>query len=212
MSGIGPVEPGPGARAHAPGPAGAVAAADTLSAGVTGTGGWWRVLRPRRRLALLAPAAAVLGVYLALSRPAPVEPPPVPWPAQATDMTYAGTAAPADRVRRTVAFRLRAYVRAGPAVTVESVRQNYAGLTTAVVPHLPVVLKAGEIRVLVITLFVRKCDGLPLDAAMPFLDVTLRNDRAAQEQSYILGQSYARDLSSGLRDVCAVTKDLPLKS
>lgn len=211
MSGIGPVEPEPGAREHAPRPAGAVAAADTLTAGVTGTGGWWRVLGPRRRLALPALAVAVFGGYLALSRPAPAEPPPVPWPAQATDMTYAGIVAPADRVRRTVAFRLRAYVRAGPAVTVESVRQNYAGLTTSVVPHPPVVLKAGEIRIFAITLFVRKCDGLPLDAGMPFLDVTLRNDRAAQKQSYILGQYYARDLSAGFHDICAGTKYLPLK-
>ncbi|KDN86241.1 hypothetical protein KCH_20580 [Kitasatospora cheerisanensis KCTC 2395] len=50
-------------------------------------------------------------------------------------------------------------------------------------------------------------DGLlggPADAGLPFLDVTLRNTRAMETASQILGDSYARDLSAALHSTCDI--------
>jgi hypothetical protein len=43
---------------------------------------------------------------------------------------------------------------------------------------------------------------VPEEAGLPFLDVTLRNTRAMQVQSFILGPRYAQALSSAVRVAC----------
>ncbi|MDR3032085.1 MAG: Tat pathway signal sequence domain protein, partial [Kitasatospora sp.] len=49
---------------------------------------------------------------------------------------------------------------------------------------------------------VTDCSGAPADATLPFLDVTLRNTRAMETVSQILGDAYARDLSAALHSAC----------
>jgi hypothetical protein len=66
-----------------------------------------------------------------------------------------------------------------------------------VTPERPVLLTV-EYRV-------TDCAGAPPDAGMPFLDVTLRNTRAIQTISQILGPRYARDLSERLHSACPIS-------
>jgi hypothetical protein len=49
---------------------------------------------------------------------------------------------------------------------------------------------------------VRDCRGVPREVVLAFLDVTLRNTRAIQQQSYIIGGDYPGDLFTALRTSC----------
>ncbi|WP_128377760.1 hypothetical protein [Streptomyces cavernae] len=49
---------------------------------------------------------------------------------------------------------------------------------------------------------VATCAGLPLNADLPFLDVTLRNMRAIQRHTFIFSGTFARDLSRLLHTAC----------
>ncbi|GAA3107513.1 Tat pathway signal sequence domain protein [Streptomyces echinatus] len=207
MSGIGPLEPGEDTHAwdgrppKAPRPAGRTRTA--LAA--------WH--RRHRRITFALLAAAVLlagGGYLHATRPQrPPERPErpraeVPYPVQVADVTYLdGRTTPADAPPRSFSFAVLLSVTSGPPVTVTRVTQPYAGLSLTTEPQVPFQTKAGSAHKITITMHVTKCGKAPRNAALPFLDVTLRNARAMQVQSFILGPRYAQDLSRSLEVACS---------
>ncbi|MGW2424575.1 Tat pathway signal sequence domain protein [Streptomyces sp. NPDC001709] len=206
MSGIGPLEPGEGTHAwdtrHSTTPTprlpGRIRSA--LAA---------RYARHRRATLAVTAAAALLagGGYLYATRPKPPPPPPqppTPYPAQVVDMSYTGGAATAaDAAPRSFSFVVLLSVESGPPVTVTRVTQPYAGLALVTDPRTPFRTKAGSSRKITITMHVTQCGKVPMDAGMPFLDVTLRNTRAMQIHSYILGSRYAQHLSQALKVACS---------
>lgn len=130
-------------------------------------------------------------------------PPPagVPFPSQSTLVTYGG---PVPPWQDAFALELRVHNSAPVAVDVLGVSQGYRGLAVLVSGWLPQTVPAGGTVSLRIGLRVTDCAGAPMDAGLPFLDVTLRNTRAMETVSQILGDSYARDLSAALHSACGV--------
>ncbi|MFG3087542.1 Tat pathway signal sequence domain protein [Streptomyces antibioticus] len=200
MSGIGPVEPGEGttrARDTRNGPA------------PERTSRLARFYGAHRRPVLAGTAAAVLlagGGYLYATRPhAPQQAAPAaPFPSQVVDVTYlGGHAVPPGTRPRTFAFEVLIGVESGPPVTVTRVSQPYAALSLTSAPRAPFRTESGSARTIVITLHVTECGNVPENAGLPFLDVTLRNARAIQVHSFILGRRYAQDLSQALQVACS---------
>lgn len=184
MTGIGPLEPGEGTWVREP--------AEARPAS-----------RSRRRRTLLIPATAcaVLAAGAALwgTRPRPAPPPELPFPAQTVTMAFlAGRTTAPHRL----AFDVRLAVEAGPPVTVTRVSQPYAGMSADSEPRAPFRTAPGSSRVITVTMRVTECGRVPENAALPFLEVTLRNPRAIQTQSFILGPRYTRYLSRALGDAC----------
>ncbi|MFG2312210.1 Tat pathway signal sequence domain protein [Streptomyces sp. NPDC048566] len=204
MTGIGPVEPGEDTRAwDSPPP-------DGSTAPRPGPVGLRRLAprspRHRRAATALAAGAAVLagGGYLWASRPPEPPPPELPYPAQVVALDFVDEpVAPPGTGPRSFAFAVRMSVASGPPVTVTRITQPYAGLTLASVPPAPFRTKAGTSRKITITMRVTDCGRVPKDAGLPFLEVTLRNARAIQAQSFILGSAYARHLSAALKVACS---------
>ncbi|MFC9157508.1 Tat pathway signal sequence domain protein [Streptomyces bauhiniae] len=184
MTGIGPLEPGEDTWAHEP--------AEARPAP-----------RPWRRRTLLIPATAcavlAAGAALWATRPRPAPPPELPFPAQTVTVTFVAgrTTAP-----RRLAFDVRLAVESGPPVTVTRVSQPYAGMSAESEPRAPFRTAPGSSRVITVTMRVTECGRVPKNAALPFLEVTLRNTRAIQTQSFILGPRYARYLSTALGEAC----------
>ncbi|AYN41864.1 Tat pathway signal sequence domain protein [Streptomyces dangxiongensis] len=206
MSGVGPPEPGEGTRARdtrqprGPRPAGRTRAAVAA-----------RYARHRRTTLALATATALLGAGGVLYVTRPQQPPPrparprpeVPYPAQVVDMTYlADRPPPADAPPHSFSFAVLLSVASGPPVTVTRVTQPYAGLSLTTEPPAPWPTGAGSAREITVTMRVTKCGEVPWDAGLPFLDVTLRNTRVIQVQSFILGDRYARHLSHAVEVAC----------
>ncbi len=193
MSGVGPVEPGEDTRVQeAPPP------------------------RPRGRLALryerhrrtvLASGAVLVvlagGGYLYASRSQPRPAPPPPYPSQAVDLVYAAPAAdsPGDSAGG-YRFTVLLTVRSGPPVTVTRLTQPYDGLSVTSSPAAPFQTNSHSTRKIIVTLRVTECEKAPRNPGLPFLDVTLRNARAIEAHSFILGTRYARDLSQALEVAC----------
>ncbi|MEU1052364.1 Tat pathway signal sequence domain protein [Streptomyces sp. NPDC005876] len=191
MSGTGPVEAGEGTHAHAvprlpPRPPG-------------------RLARHRRAALATAAALAVLagGGYLYAGRPEPPPDPPPPYPSQAVDLVYLDpVATPRSGAAGGFSFAVALSVRSGPPVTVTGLGQPYAGLTVTSSPAAPFRTKPHSVRRITVTLRVTECDKAPRNPGLPFLDVTLRNTRAIQVHSFILGPRYAQHLSEALRVAC----------
>ncbi|MGW2884511.1 Tat pathway signal sequence domain protein [Streptomyces griseoruber] len=207
MSGVGPIEPGEGTHAWdthpAEPPAGAPAPPRTPPARLH------RLLSDHRRAALAALTTVGLLAACALlyvTRPQEREPaiPEPPFPAQVVDVTYVGehTVPPGTRPH-TLAFEVLLSVDSGPPVTVTRVSQPYAGVSLTSAPRAPFRTKAGSARKIVVTMHVAECGKVPENAGLPFIDVTLRNKRAIQVQSFILGPRYAHDLSRALQVACS---------
>ncbi|WP_330329855.1 Tat pathway signal sequence domain protein [Streptomyces sp. NBC_00536] len=218
MSGIGPVEPGEGTAGHEPGdlpgdppgtlPGGPASAPRALLERV-------RARCARHRLALAAAAlAAALGLgggYLYAVRPRPPAPVPAPPPAapsQTLALDY-GEPEPPETTPEGIAFEftVRARTSSGPPVTIERIGQPSRALTVTVRPPSPVVVAAGEVREVVVQIHVADCVHVARNAGLPFLEVTLSNGFRKEDHAYILGDRYARDLSTALTRACPVDRD-----
>ncbi|MGW0873762.1 Tat pathway signal sequence domain protein [Streptomyces sp. NPDC002740] len=231
MSGVGPVEPGEGTHAwdvhedgrttdagSAAGAGRVPAHADALDAGAPAPAptpvvrllrGLARRHAAHRRAASAALAAAVLlagGGYLWATRPHDTEQaaPAPPFPSQVVDVSYLGeVAVPPGTRPHTFAFEMLVGVESGPPVTVTRLAQPYTGLSLTSTPRAPFRTKAGSVRKVVVTMHVTECGKVPKNVGLPFVDVTLRNARAIQVHSFILGTRYAHDLSEALQVACS---------
>ncbi|MFF0295763.1 Tat pathway signal sequence domain protein [Kitasatospora sp. NPDC004615] len=152
---------------------------------------------------LLLALALALTVRHALDRSAAAGPAPselaLPFPSQATRFEYGG---PLPSWQDSFALSLTVHNTSAGPVDVLAVSQGYRGLSVAVAGWLPQTVPPGQTVSLRVGLRVTDCSAAPADAGMPFLDVTLRNTRAIETQSEILGDSYARDLSTALHATC----------
>ncbi|MEU6357169.1 hypothetical protein ABZ896_49060 [Streptomyces sp. NPDC047072] len=213
MTGIGPVEPVNSADVEE---SCDVIGVDRARVTDRWSGYWsghWRALSPRARRTVLGTVLALVtaGALLprALSdddRPVPPDT-PAPWPANVTAWRYLGTAdlpAPAGSHPTSGRFRFAVDVYSGPPVTLRVTGAAFAGLTAHALPE-DFTVHAGTTRRVTVEIAVSDCSDLPVDANLPFLDVTLRNMRAIQHHSFIFGDAYSRDLSELLRGACAAT-------
>ncbi|MGV9561629.1 Tat pathway signal sequence domain protein [Streptomyces sp. NPDC003480] len=201
MSGVGPVEPGEGTRAwdddRNPRPPGSSPGSLARLYG-----------RHRRVLLTTATVAALLagGGSLYATRPRKPPPPPAPpppYPSQVVDIAYLNPEpTPRSAPPRSFSLSVVLSVRSGPPVTVARMGQPYAGLSVTSSPRPPFRTEAGAARKIAITMHVTECGKVPENAGLPFLDVTLRNTRAIEAHSYILGSRYAHDLSAALHVAC----------
>ncbi|MBL1097119.1 hypothetical protein [Streptomyces coffeae] len=218
MSGIGPVEPAaPGSDPHPLAPVTEASAEGPAPETLTGRAGdpdspgvygrWAALPRRTRRIALALTgvvAAITVGCYLLLNQPAPSAPPPPPWPAQAVEVSYAGTTGLRGAADEGVfAFRIRVSAIRNTAVTVDNITQPYPALTLTTSPRTPITVRSGASRQLIVRISVRRCSGIPLGVELPPLDITLRNTRAIQDQTFLFGDAYANDLSTALRAHCS---------
>ncbi|MFB8751747.1 Tat pathway signal sequence domain protein [Streptomyces parvulus] len=192
--GIGPVEPGE----------------DTYLRNVTGRagpGGRTAPSRARHRRTVRAAGAALLllaasGSLRADRAREPAEAPP-PYPSQAVTFAYLDAApGPGGARGGGFSFAVRLSVGSGPPVTVTRIAQPSAGLSVASSPAAPFQTKPHSDSKIIVTLRVTECDKAPRNPGFPFLDVTLRNTRAIQTHSFILGSRYARQLSQALQVAC----------
>jgi hypothetical protein len=123
----------------------------------------------------------------------------MPYPAQAARITFDRLAV-ADRARRT--FTIELHAAATSPLTVLDVGQGYEAVDLSLAGPPPVAVAPGRPRTLVLRAKVTNCDRVPLRARSPFLNVTLRNDRARQELSVIPGERYADALTHAFRTLC----------
>ncbi|QEV17565.1 Tat pathway signal sequence domain protein [Streptomyces alboniger] len=195
MNAIGPIEPGEDTYDHE------AAAPEPLR------------LTPRRlrhrRTAIAGTSALILaaaGVSLYLTRPQPPPGPPAPWPSQSVSVTYTDEMSRPRPGERNFTFAVRFSQTSGPPVTVRRIAQPSAALSVDTSPRTPFTLKTGTPRKSIITMHIRECGEVPRNARLPFLEVTLRNTRANERQSYILGPEYANDLSAALTAACPRTR------
>ncbi|MGW7072701.1 Tat pathway signal sequence domain protein [Streptomyces sp. NPDC054855] len=205
MNAIGPIEPGENtydARATVPDPATAPARPRPL-------------LTRRRRITLALAAAATVaaaGLSLHLTRPRPPAPPPPLHPSQTVSVTYRGDMTHPRAGGRTFRFTVALRQDSGPPVSVRRIAQPSAALSVTVAPHTPFTVKTGTPRTARITMHIRECGNVQRNAGLPFLAVTLRNARAIQEQAFILGERYAKDLSRALTAACPPNTDVMSKT
>lgn len=196
MSGVGPVEPGEDT----------CASDDALTApGDRWPPGRLHTFVNRHRRAAVAAAAAITltaaAAWLYATRPLPPPPPPTPWPAQAVALAYTGPAPPAHG-RHRFGFSVTVTTTAGPPVTVERITQPSQALTVASEPAAPFTVSIGKPHTVIVRIRVLDCQKVARNAGLPFLDVTLRNVRAMQQQSFILGERYAADLARAIGTQC----------
>ncbi|AYL35534.1 MULTISPECIES: Tat pathway signal sequence domain protein [Streptomyces] len=199
MSGVGPVEPGEGSHALDAFPA--ARTRRTCPAG--------HFERHRRAAlgGLLAVAVLAGGGYLYATRPRPEPPPDPPYPSQVTAIDYLNAQATgASTASRSFTFTVEMTTESGPPVTVTRISQPYAGMSVTSSPPTPFRTRVGSPRKITITMRVTECGKVPRNAGLPFLDVTLRNPRAIEVHSFILGTPYARDLSRALEVACSNEK------
>ncbi|MEV6207795.1 Tat pathway signal sequence domain protein [Kitasatospora sp. NPDC051914] len=187
---LGPVEPAEGTEAPPPAP---LPLRDLLSR--------------RQKLVLagvFAAVVALLTVRHPVQRPHPPPPSDPPRiPSVVSHLRYAGPVGPPGGPG--APFALRVSAEADEPYEVTAVRQSYPGLSVSVTGGLPVRVTPGQSVLLTVEYRVTDCAGAPPDAGMPFLDVTLRNTRAIETVSQILGARYARDLSERLHSACPIS-------
>lgn len=123
----------------------------------------------------------------------------VPYPAQSTSIYFLDVTHVRARQRT---FTIELIVTATEPVTIRKITQGYRMLDVSLDPARPVEVTPQNSRKLRLAAHVTTCEGLPLHARMPFLEVTLRNARAAQNLSVIPGYRYARALARTFRTVC----------
>ncbi|WP_354639533.1 Tat pathway signal sequence domain protein [Kitasatospora camelliae] len=196
---LGPVEPAEGtwaasARPHDPGaPPGRPL--DRLTSGI-------RLTRRQRYAAaalLLLLATASAGRPGQAPRPEQAANSPPPYPAQITRFSYGG---PTEDGAHPFVLRLTATDEGAAPVEVLGLHQPYPGLLIRTSGPLPVAIPPGGSVELPVVFTVTDCATAPADAELPFIDVTLRNTRAIQTVSQILGSAYARELSRIIHIAC----------
>jgi hypothetical protein len=149
--------------------------------------------------------AALAGVLLLTAAPERLPDPPEPlppWPAQAVLVSYQGPAPGADPSDSVFRMRIRFSVIGGPPVTVTALSEDYSGIRLVAVPAPPFQVRQGQARTVDLGIGVTDCGVAPRGLSLPFLNVTLRNTRAIQTESEILGDRYAHDLSVALLRQC----------
>lgn len=194
MSGIGPVEPGQDTYHHpAAPPTGAPPARVRLTVPA----------RHRRKavLAVVATLATGLCVYV-LNAPEPPPAPPPPWPSQVVGFAYVGASPKGERAGA-FSFGISITTEPGRRVTVDAITQPSAALAVSTEPPAPFTVPAGKSREVAVTVYVLDCGEVSRNSGLPFLDVTLRNERAVQKQSRILGGGYPEDLGAAIQKACA---------
>lgn len=193
MSGIGPVEPGEDTYHH---PAAPLAGATRPRLRLTVPP------RHRRKAALVIAATLAAGgcVYV-LTAPSPPPGPPPPWPSQVVGFAYGGAAPKSGHVGA-FTFGVSISTEPGRRVTVDAITQPSPALAVSTEPPAPFTVAAGDSREVLVTVYVLDCGEVPRNAGLPFLDVTLRNDRAVQKQSRILGGGYPEDLGAAIGKAC----------
>ncbi|WP_409057137.1 Tat pathway signal sequence domain protein [Streptomyces sp. SYP-A7185] len=172
-------------------------------------------LTPRRRTALavataVAVAAAGFGLYV--TRPRPPAPPPPLYPSQTVAVAYGGDMTHPRAGDRTFSFTVVVRQDSGPPVSVRRITQPSEALSVTVAPHTPFTVNTGRPRTARISMHIRECGNVQRNAGLPFLVVTLRNVRAMQLQSFILGERYAKDLSEALTAACPPNTDVMSKT
>ncbi|MFD3522966.1 Tat pathway signal sequence domain protein [Streptomyces sp. NPDC058653] len=196
MSAIGPVEPGESTYHRPDDPfTGAPPARPHLT------------LPPRHRRKAAFGAAALLtagGCLYVLTAPSPPPEPPPPWPSQVVGFAYRG-AAPKGEHAGAFTFGVSVTTEPGRRVTVDAITQPSAALAVSTEPPAPFTVPAGGSREVLVTVYVLDCAEVPRNAGLPFLDVTLRNERAIQKQSRILGGGYPEDLGTAIETTCRRT-------
>ncbi|MEV0776141.1 Tat pathway signal sequence domain protein [Streptomyces sp. NPDC050433] len=193
MSAIGPVEPGEDTYHHP----------ETQLTGATPARVRTAVPARHRRAALPAVAATLttgVCVYV-LNAPAPPPEPPPPWPSQVVGFAYTGASPKGDRTGA-FTFDITISTEPGRRVRIDAITQPSAALAVSTQPSAPFTVPAGKSREVLVTVSVLDCASVPRNAALPFLDVTLRNERAVQKQSRILGNGYPEDLGAAVRKAC----------
>lgn len=182
----------------------------------------WYALSPRTRRAAAGALGLLLlagGGYAVAARPAAAPQPQqeregpgpqpddspsaasrrMPYPAQTARITFERLAV-TDRARRT--FVVEMHAAATSPLTVLDVGQGYEAVRLNLAGGRAVSVSPGNPRTLLLTARVTDCDRVPLRARSPFLNVTLRNDRARQELSVIPGERYTDALTHAFRTVC----------
>lgn len=200
MSGVGPVEPGDGTHALD------TPRADAPLRPVHLPGPLARLWSRHRRAVLITGSAAVVlagALVLHLTHPQPPAPGLPPYPSQETAVMYLGMERPEPNSRaRSFRFGIEISAVREAGVTVSRIGQPYAGLTLSSVPRPPFDTAPEAPRTVMITMHVTDCGKVPKNAGLPFLDVTLRNTRAKEDHSFILGERYADDLSHAVQVAC----------
>ncbi|NBM16816.1 Tat pathway signal sequence domain protein [Streptomyces sp. GC420] len=205
MSGTGPVEPGEGTHAwdgdawHGTGDPGAAPPPRSR--------GRLAEAYTRHRRAVIAAASAVAlaltGGYVYATRPQDPPPPVTPMPSQVVTVAYLGERqTPAGTLEGAFSFAVELTVDAGPPVTVQRIVQPSAALALSTEPRTPFRTRVGHPHRITVTAYVTDCTSAPRSARLPFIDVTLRNTRAIQSHSFILGERYAQDLSKAIEVAC----------
>ncbi|MFG3255638.1 hypothetical protein [Streptomyces sp. NPDC048172] len=123
----------------------------------------------------------------------------VPYPAQSTDIRFLDVATTSPRART---FSIALRVTTDDPVTISRVTQGYEALEVSMEPPRPLSVRPETPRNLQLRAHIRSCEGLPVQARLPFLEVTLRNARASQHLSVIPGDRYAHALTRVFRTVC----------
>ncbi|MFI7007939.1 hypothetical protein [Streptomyces sp. NPDC050145] len=200
MTGIGPVEPveppAPRGPHHLPPEPG-----ETLGAGNPDRrtpAEHWAALEPRTRRTVTA-ALALAGAVTALLllRPPPSDPAASsPYPTQTTNLHYQGP----GPAKNTYRFLLR--VDTGSPVTVSRLRLPFAEFATRTTPRLPLTVSAGDTAPLTVEIRVRHCARPPRTIDLPHLDLTLRNQRALQQHSFLFGGAFPHALARQLSAAC----------
>ncbi|WP_031487894.1 hypothetical protein [Streptomyces bicolor] len=173
----------------------------------------WAGLTPRTRTAAIA--TAVAGAVAAAATLIPQvsgdseSPAPVPWPANVTTWRYLGFAAPHNSGATSGRYHFAVTVDHGPPVTLRISGTAFPGLTAHALPEPAFTVAASTTRKITVRISVSDCSELPLNADLPFLDVTLRNTRAIQHHSFIFGGTFSRDLSVLLHGACDRAADGP---
>ncbi|WP_329247662.1 hypothetical protein OG223_14725 [Streptomyces sp. NBC_01478] len=204
MSGIGPVESVDSSEANG--------SCEVIGGDSPRLTDRWHTLPPRTRRAVLAAgtvATVAAGAVLLPPRPQADPAPPVPWPANITEWRYTGLAQTTDSPTTTGFFRFAVTVDSGPPVAVRVIGAAFDGLIAQAVPDPSFTVRTGATRRVTVEISVSDCSGLPLNADLAFLDVTLRNTRAIQHHSFIFGSAYSKDLSQLLHRACGTTNARP---